>query len=130
MHSCPECGLEHGMAGEAVAEAAPVVEVGPNDQAVEIAKIEAKARIESDRIFAEGQDARVAAELEVLRAENDRLAAEQAPAVVVVDTEPEPEPEPVAEEVIESEPEPPETSSSVSPEPKAPKKKGWWDAYS
>jgi hypothetical protein len=124
MALCPECGLDHHPADHEPV----VVDAGPNDNSVEIAKIEAAASLKRERLFAEQEKLRIESELATLRAENEALRNPVASEVTVVTPETEPEPEPVIEPV--GEPEPPETTGPVTSEPPAGKKKaGWWSAY-
>jgi hypothetical protein len=123
MALCPDCGLDHHPEPEPV-----VVDTGPNENSVEIAKIEADARIKAEKIYTEQERMRFDAEIVALRAENEALRNPVASTVTIeTENETESEPEPVITE-IEPEPEPPE--SPVTHEPKVSKKPGWWDAYS
>jgi hypothetical protein len=123
MALCPECGLDHHPEQH---EPEPVViDAGPNDQAVKIAKIEAKASLEREKLYTEQEKARLDSEIAALRAENEALRNPVASEVTIV--APETEPEPVVEVV--GEPEPPENTSPVVAEPKAKKRPGWFDAY-
>jgi hypothetical protein len=128
-HACPECGLEH----EAMTASEPepvIVDSGPNEHSVEIAKIEAKTSLAREEHYTEQERLRLDAEMAALQAENEALRA-AAPPVVVVDTsEPEPEPELDIEEEP-SEEEPPENPGPAAEPVKDGKKKrsGWWDGY-
>jgi hypothetical protein len=124
MALCEECGLDHHPAPPEPV----VIDPGPNDNSVEIARIEAATRLKQEKLFAEQERLRIESELTALRAENDALR-NPVTSTVTVETEPDPEPKPVS--VIEpvSEPEPPESTGPVTHEPKDKKRSGWFDAY-
>jgi hypothetical protein len=126
MATC-DLGYEHE---DAVAEPEAVVieaDPGPNENDVKIAEIEAEARVETERIYAEEHDQDLAGEVERLRGEVDGMRtvlatlappepAEPEPVVVPV-----PEPEPVTEEAAAA---PPETDEAKPR--KAPAKHGFF----
>jgi hypothetical protein len=122
-----DLGFEHE--GDMPAAEPVVVDTGPNENSVQIAKIEAAASVKREEAYAESERVRADAELVALRAENELLRQGQTPAVVVVETDDEPETDP--EPVIEpDENEPPENDGNPVPsEPKVKKKPGWFDAY-
>ena len=121
MALCEKCGLDHHPAPEPEV----IVDAGPNENSVEIAKIEAKASLAREQLYTEQERGRLDSEIAALRAENDALRNPVA-STITVETEAEPEPE-AEPEVVLAEEEPPETSGS--PVPREKKKSGWWDNY-
>jgi hypothetical protein len=124
MAICESCGLDHHPA-----PAEPVViDNGPNENSVAIAKIEAAAGIKREALYTEQERLRIEAEVAALRAENEALRNPVA-STITVETPDVTEPEP---EVVlpPTEAEPPETDGVSPTPPKEKKRKGWWDNYS
>jgi hypothetical protein len=122
-----DLGFEHE--GDMPAAEPVVVDTGPNENSVAIAKIEAAASVKREEAYTEAERVRADAELAALRAENETLRQAQTPAVVVIEPDPPTDPEPD----VEPEPdptEPPENEGATVPsEPKTKKKTGWFDGY-
>lgn len=126
VHSCPECGLEHGAA-----------EHKGEDPEVKAAKILADRDVEIARINAGVSREEMLREIEALRAEltvrREEPPVAETAVIQVTETEEEPEvvevpaPEPEPEPEPEETPPPPETAGDHEPGRK--KKAGWWDNY-
>jgi len=124
MHSCPDCGIEHGEPEPVIIEdnsdKAAAVE---GEAAIEIARLETGRDVAVAKIVNRSADEETAAVIAGLQARVDVLEAAALPPEpeVIEMPEPEPEPEPEVEEVTA----PPEVTA-----PKTGKKsKGWWDGY-
>lgn len=129
MHSCPDCGLAHD---EPIIEAPAeqiITEPPTSDNDVKIAKIEAEASVEREKIWTEQRGLDLEHEVGELRGELrgmrevlDRVAPEPGP-------EPEPVPVVVEPPAPGPEPEVPLPPPAPGPGPEAKKQRGWWDDY-
>lgn len=129
MATC-DMGYEHTDAAPVLdTEPAPVVvDQGPNEHDVEIAEIEADARVEVEKLWTDQRGAELEAEVQGLRGELRGMRE-------VLDRLQPPEPDPAPDPVVIPMPDPAPAPDAAPPPPEGDKPKtdstggGWWDGY-